>query len=618
MAERVLSVEMGYSLTKVCEIERNGKTPKIINSFVIATPDGMLRDGAVEINDEFVNQFMRMMTVKHIKTRKAIFTIASSKIATREAVIPYVKENKIVDVVRANLSEYFPVDASQYMFSHSILEVTREEVQLTTPAIEDNAETKAAATEETQTDADDKKKKAAKPVKVTKNVGKPNGYKLLILAAPKQLIQSYERLAKNLNLEIESMDYNGNSIYQAAKEECKEGVQLIIKVDERSSLLMVLEDGVIALNRTIPYGIDEAIATLGQCKELGDTNTYEKALEVARRKTVILSSFDDNGNSTIIDLDNETKENAIKSDKKAVTESLRALVGGILRVIDYYNSNHSDRPIEKMYVTGIGADFSGLSTLLTHESGLKIKNLTHLAGIDIEKVFKDVTYGEYVTVIGASIEPLSFYADHADESKGKKGSGSSLLGDVDTTIVAIVVAAIGVIAAIVMFFIAFLPYTKEKKLKEGYEQTIMELQPAYDVYLQYKALDNDVAVIRQMDQMTDNRNEYFVSFLSKLEVAMPESFNINSMSIDKETVVMDVSVATKDEVAYALTALKQMEGFISADLTSVTEMANESGDILYSFSVEMKYAPMYEEETEAVEVTEGQEAVVAADTEEVE
>ena len=60
MAERVLSIEVGYSLTKVCEVEAAGKAPKIFNSFVIPTPEGMVRDGAVDVNDEFVNQFLRM------------------------------------------------------------------------------------------------------------------------------------------------------------------------------------------------------------------------------------------------------------------------------------------------------------------------------------------------------------------------------------------------------------------------------------------------------------------------------------------------------------------------------------------------------------------------------
>ena len=57
MADKVLSIEVGYSITKVCEIERGSKAPKILNSFVLDTPEGMLRDGVIEQNDSFVNSF---------------------------------------------------------------------------------------------------------------------------------------------------------------------------------------------------------------------------------------------------------------------------------------------------------------------------------------------------------------------------------------------------------------------------------------------------------------------------------------------------------------------------------------------------------------------------------
>lgn len=586
MAERVLSIEVGYSLTKVCEVEAAGKAPKIFNSFVIPTPDGMVRDGAVDVNDEFVNQFLRMMTVKKIKTRKAIFTVSSNKIASREAVLPYLKDKQIQPAIRANLSEYFPVDVTQYVFAHSLLETMYDK--------DDSAPEPDVELDESGKPIEKKGKTSPKAVK-----GKPTGLKFLILAAPKQLIQSYERLAKSCNLDLDTIDYNGNSIYQAAKEECKDGVQLIIKVDEKSSLLMVLEDGVIALNRTISYGIDEAIDTLMQTTELGDASTYEKALEIARRKTVILSSFDDKND--VIDLDNETKDTKIKADKKAVTESLRTLVGGIIRVIDFYNSNHSARPIEKMFVTGIGADFSGLSNLLTNESGLKIKNLTHLSGIDIEKVFKDVTYGEYVACIGASIAPLKWYPDK-EEAKGKGGkSGGGALANVNTTLIAVCVLGVCLIGSVVMVLMTLLPYMKAKKLNDGYKKTIEELQPSYDVYQEFLAKKANVATLQMIDNETRNRNDQLLEFIETLEKDMPISFVLNSLESDTEKITLDATVTTKSEVAYVVDKLKDNPLFSDAEITSVSRIETETGETTYGFNIELSYAPYEDENLEDAE-----------------
>ncbi len=588
MAERVLSIEVGHSLTKVCEVESAGKAPKIFNSFVIPTPDGMVRDGAVDVNDEFVNQFLRMMTVKKIKTRKAIFTVSSNKIATREAVLPYLKDKQIQPAIRANLSEYVPVDVTQYLFAHTLLETVYEQ-EAAAPAVDTKAADAETPAEDIELDENGKPiKKKAKSVPKPVKAAKPTGLKFLILAAPKQLVQSYERLAKACNLELDTIDYNGNSIYQAAKEECSEGVQMIIKVDERSSLAMVLEDGVIALNRTIAYGIDEAISTLQQTTELGDTKTYEKALEIARRKTVILSAFDDKND--VIDLDNETKDTKIKADKKAVTESMRTLVGGIIRVIDFYNSNHSSRPIEKLYITGIGADFSGLSNLLTNESGLKIKNLTHLAGIDIEKTFKDVTYGEYVACIGASIDPLDWYPDK-EEAKGKGGKSGGALGNVNTTLIALCVFGVCLIGSIVMVLLTLLPYLKVKKLNEGYKKTIEELQPSYDVYQEFLTKKDNVEKLHYINYATRNRNLELLELINTLEKEMPSSFMLNELTSDTEVLTLDATVASKEETAYVVDKLMKNGLFSSVEITSVSYIETDLGEVTYGFTVDCTFAP---------------------------
>ncbi len=572
MAERVLSVEIGYSLTKVCEIERNGKNPRILGSFVIETPEGMLKDGAIEVSNDFVVLFNEMMDSHKIKTRKAVFTIASSRIATREAVIPYVKEKQITDVVRANLADYFPVDPSTYMFSHSIIGVVR-----------DNSN----ALPQNDSDADGSKKEAKE------SLGKPTGYKILVLAVPKPIIISYENLAKALGLEITTIDYNGNSIYQAAKEECKDGVQLIVKIDERSALLMVMEDGVIALNRTIPYGIDEALTVLSTTKHLGPASTYPEALELVRRKTVILNNFQ--GASMATEDTTDSQAEIIRTEKRAVTDSLHSLAGGILRVIDFYNSNHSSKPIQSALITGIGADFSGIGALLSNELDIKVRNLTHLAGIDIEKVFKDVTYGEYVTVIGATMAPVSFYTDHDEVKKagnGKSSGGKSTADSAVGTAIAFGVLVVGLIAAGVLFVLSYFPYLDAKKANDGYKKTIESLQPAYDKYKEYKQTEQQVLYARGIEKASTNTLSQMPDFIAKLESDMPYTICFNSMDADTEKVTFEATVLSKDEVVAALDKLESYEMFSSVELNGVSYEENDLGEFLYTFTVDLYFASL--------------------------
>ena len=221
MAGTVLSIEVGYAMTKVCEMDYMAKKPRVYRYFSIPTPDGVLADGMITVTEDFVNSLKAEMTANKIRTKDAVFTISSSKIATREVKIPYCKESNIGNLVRVNLSDYFPIDVSRYVSAYSILEVEG-----------------AAQTEEKE-----------------KSTAKPTGYRLLILAAPIDIIDSYKMLAAALKLNVKEIDYCGNSIYQAAKESCAEGTQMIVKIDSRSSLLLAQKDGRIVMTRTIPYGI---------------------------------------------------------------------------------------------------------------------------------------------------------------------------------------------------------------------------------------------------------------------------------------------------------------------------------------------------------------------------
>jgi len=587
MAERVLSIEMGNSLTKVIETDLGAKSPKIYNSFVVTTPEGMLKDGIVDADDEFVNTFLRMLTVKRIKTRRAVFTISSSKIATREARIPYCKESKIKDLVRTNLNDYFPIDGSQYMFSHSVIGLEFE-AKDESPAIPDKAaeEKKEPMTKAEQVKAELDSGTAKVSGKATRR-GKPIGYKLLLLAAPKQLIQSYEKLAQSIGLSIAALDYNGNSVFQAAKDECRDGVQLIVKVDEKGTLLMVLEDGATTLNRTIPYGVDEAIKGLMQTDIFGDTKDYEKAVNIARTKQVLMPSFEE------CDTEDPKEEFAVRSE---LTLTLRSLAGGIIRVIDYYNANHSQRPVEKMLITGLGADFSGLDVLLTSEIGLKIRDITRVAGVDIDRLFRGTTYSEFVGCIGAVLAPIGFYPESAEEEDRKSRDANATASALGWGVL-----AAGVIASIGMIAYFMVPYMQEQELNQSYKATIEELQPVYDMYLDYLELENDVKYVEALDSATVNRNENFVKLLNSLENNMPSTFMLNSITATPTGVTLDATVATKEEVAYALSKLKQAEGCITADLASVAEMIQEeTGEVKYSFIADLTYAPMEEEVTEDV------------------
>lgn len=65
-------------------------------------------------------------------------------------------------------------------------------------------------------------------------------YKLLVLAAPQALLDGYQQLARALKLELAALDYAGNSIYQVVKDACAQKAQMIVKIEEGATMVLVV------------------------------------------------------------------------------------------------------------------------------------------------------------------------------------------------------------------------------------------------------------------------------------------------------------------------------------------------------------------------------------------
>ena len=381
---------------------------------------------------------------------------------------------------------------------------------------------------------------------------------------------------------------------------------MVVKIDERSSLILVQKDGVIVLNRTIPYGIDTMVSAISETSSWGNFDSYKAALDLSMKKACILSRFyrEESAITPVPGAEGYAVEKEVgaeqltplKKDKIAVTNSLSALVGGISKVVDYYNANHSDEPIEKMYITGVGADVAGMAKLLSNEIGFNIDKLVNFTGVNVEKNFKDVNFSEFVACIGAAMAPVHFSSERdAEKGKSKKKSSS------DSTRLATILCAGCIVVGLVLVFASMIPYLAEVKKQKEYNAIIEELQPVYEVYLNYLTLEGQAKQMELLDKETLNRNQELVTFIETLEQKMPTSFVLNDLTTTAEGITMNVSVTTKEEAAAVLEELRKLEMFIFVDTTSLSELISEIGEIKYTFTVEMQYAPIVEETTEGEE-----------------
>lgn len=532
MAAKVISIEIGYSVTRLCEVDYKAKTHRVYRRATVFTPDGVINDGVLSPTQEYIDSIKSAITENKMTAKQVMFTIASGRIASREVMVPLVKENRLADVVTANASEYFPVDLSQYELAYNILGTVGEK-------------------------------------------GSQQQYKLLVMAAPASLLSGYYDLAKELKLELAAIDYAGNSVYQVAKDKGAHGASLVVKIDERSTLVMAIQNSMMTFTRNVAYGVDDAIQTIIDSVRWSDATTVLEAVDAM--------SLSD---CTIF---------------PEIVEALDPLIGGISRVIDYYASHNTDAPVEQIYITGLGADIKGLTTLLAKDTDLPVDVLRQVPGWNLEKSFRTQFYGGYVACVGAAAAPVGFKKDEKKKKKEKSTSAGSKKGFNFAPIAYLILAA-GLITAVALTALSVLRFMEAERQNMELKAQNSSLEEIIPIYNEYTATLTAYNLVQSMYRVTENRNEELVEFLEELEDKMPADVHVVSFTSNLDGVAINMNVSTKGEAAVAIEQLRTFNSLWPASVTvnSIVEnIDDETGTVSVNFSVAAIYRSVTDRPEEA-------------------
>lgn len=555
-SKRAITIEIGYSLTKVCEVDYKAKTHRIYKSFTVSNGGEIINDGALNATPQYVENLQRALAVNHVKTKQVVFTIGSSKIASREVTIPFVKENRIADVVNANATDYFPVDLSQYQLAYTILGT----------------------------------------------IGEQKGsqqYKLLVMAVPTALLSGYYDLARALKLEVAAIDYASNSIYQVVKDECAKGKHIIVKIDERSSLVMAVEDSVMTFTRNVSYGVEEVMETVMNTLCWGEVTSVEQAIRVLQRNECIPledKTKEEKPENPEPHVGRPTPEPVVRTAKtkalEDVQDAIMPLINGISRVIDYYASRASGDAIERILITGVGADFKGMGELLSQEVNMPVTVLKEAAGWNLMRNFKNECFSEYIACVGAAVAPLGFKQESEKRGKEKsKKKGGSEKGT-NWAPLAYSLFGIGLVAAAVLAAVPLYGYAKLTKTNMELKAQAGSLEDIIPIYNEYVAVKTQRAMADAMYKTTESRNEEIEEFLGELEDKLPSNVNVISFSSDAQQVTINMRVQSKDDAGEAVEQLRTFHSLVPelVTVTSLVEEDNEeSGEHLVNFTVSALY-----------------------------
>ncbi len=473
---KILSIEIGVDVTHVLEMDYRVKNPKVYRSFSFQTPVGVIGEAGVRKSEEFRTALHKLLDANKIKTRKTLFVVNSGKIASREVLIPMIKENRIKDFLNTNSADFFPVDLSRYQLVYRNEGVVQQ---------------------------DTVKKR-----------------KLYVFAVPGDLVQSYEELADFCSLELTALDYVGNSIFQMMHKAVGNNICCYVKLDNNATMITIINQGMVVLQRTVFYGFEEVEKVVVD-SGLFPKEQYPAAMDILQQ-------------TDCLDANQAAPEDAVNAMRAEAVEALRPMIGNIRRVLDYYQSRNNGAEVKECFLIGNGAYIKGLDRLMSMELNLPV----HLQEKDVLNGFR--TSGGsldamYEACYGAAIQPLDFVFGSAqtakiiEEKKKRELLAAKLIGLLCVACAVILLALSGV---------QRIALSHELNTLNKQKDELKYIQDIYNAYVDTKSQYDDVTKMNGKtetvsDALADAIEEMEEKFPSGVKVTSLTS-NGEGISMDIE------------------------------------------------------------------------------------
>lgn len=527
-SNKVLTVEITNESITIIEVSPSiKKQTNVHNALIFETPEDAYEDGALRDVEKLASAIREQLDANGITNKNVIFILSSSKVVNREVLIPEVKENKVKGIVDANASEYFPVNIEDYVVSHSILEHVVNE---------------------------DKSKQL----------------KLMVVAAPLTMVKSYYELGSMLGLNVQSIDYVGNSMLQLIKTQTSATMTtMVIQLGSESTILNIVKGDTLLLQRTVPYGTNAVVTEVMDEKDVDATT----AMTLLQNERLITVDFDDN----------------------AATGAFRYLINNIGRVIDYYVTKNPDKPIDDVFLTGDGALIRGIDGLFKIQLNIQTRIMDSLYNVKFDPKIDLKIYNPVYLIapIGAAFAPMGFRPTEVKT----KGSAS----DADLVKYGVAVLVVGVIVAAASVGVTTVMKNNEQAKQASLNAQIAAIADIDQIISDYDAVVAKYKDIKTMYDQTRTLNENFNMLFDDLEKNQPKDVSIQSFNSSDGGVNIGATAKSLDAIAKFIIQLKKIECIDNAFVPSYTEDVDDAGNKTYTFTVTANFVSMVQDEDAELE-----------------
>lgn len=304
----VFAIDIGQSTVKVVQLGHGKKDFHVVGYGYADFDPKAIEDGVItkqELLTKPLKPLLKKIVIGELTTDRVVAAIPTDHIFTRVINLPELEDSSLEAAVELEAEQYVPLPSDEIYLDYTIIK----------PPTEDDPETMA-----------------------------------MMVASPKNLVDSYMELFDKLGLEIEAIEPSIFAIMRAVNHATgSDNPKVVIDFGSESSDLAIYDQNV---------QLTSTIATGG----VHITRKIAETLEVDQKKAEDIKSRYGIGKSKWQD-----------KLAPALSPILSSLADEVQKMLRYHH-NHSkfDEPISEISIVGGGANMPGLGNFLTHLTGIEV------------------------------------------------------------------------------------------------------------------------------------------------------------------------------------------------------------------------------------------------------
>ncbi len=248
--ESYLGIDIGNSALKVVELENVKGRPKLLTYGYLEQSNEILTSNTKEAKDKIISGLEHIQKESRTTSRNVVAALPSYTVFTSIIHLPEMPKKELVAAVQWEAKKFVPMPLEEMILDWKILEDTKVDSTFSANAAGQNAAQQQEAPAQAEGESPKIKTKGKKILKI------------LLTAAPKDLVSRYLEIFKEAKMNLVSLETESFALERALIGNDKSPIMLI-DVGAVATTISVVVDSVPLINRSIDIGghtITKAIA----------------------------------------------------------------------------------------------------------------------------------------------------------------------------------------------------------------------------------------------------------------------------------------------------------------------------------------------------------------------